>query len=64
MTGTVKGINFNENDKVVIDDKEVDTEYISAKELKFTYKPEYMGKKDVQLTENQVVVSSFRCYRS
>lgn len=55
MTGTVKGINFNENDKVVIDDKEVDTEYISAKELKFTYKPEYMGKKDVQLTENQVV---------
>ena len=56
MTGTVKGVNFNENDKVVIDDKEVDTEYISAKELKFTYKPEYMGKKDVQLTENQVVV--------
>lgn len=60
MTGTVKGINFNENDKVVIDDKEVDTEYISAKELKFTYKPEYMGKKDVQLTENQVVVSSYK----
>lgn len=60
MTGTVKGINFNENDKVVIDDKEVDTEYISAKELKFTYKPEYMGKKDVQLTENQVVVSSHK----
>jgi subtilisin family serine protease len=58
MTGTVKGINFNENDKV--DDKEVDTEYISAKELKFTYKPEYMGKKDVQLTENQVVVSSYK----
>ncbi len=60
MTGTVKGVNFNENDKVVIDDKEVDTEYISAKELKFTYKPEYMGKKDVQLTENQVVVSSYK----
>ena len=60
MTGTVKGINFNENDKVVIDDKEVDTEYISAKELKFTYKPEYMGKKDIQLTENQVVVSSYK----
>lgn len=60
MTGTVRGINFNENDKVVIDDKEVDTEYISAKELKFTYKPEYMGKKDVQLTENQVVVSSYK----
>lgn len=60
MTGTVKGINFNENDKVVIDYKEVDTEYISAKELKFTYKPEYMGKKDVQLTENQVVVSSYK----
>ena len=60
MTGTVKGINFNENDKVVIDDKEVDTEYISAKEFKFTYKPEYMGKKDVQLTENQVVVSSYK----
>lgn len=60
MTGTVKGINFNENDKVVIDDKEVDTVYISAKELKFTYKPEYMGKKDVQLTENQVVVSSYK----
>lgn len=60
ITGTVKGVNFNENDKVVIDDKEVDTEYISAKELKFTYKPEYMGKKDVQLTENQVVVSSYK----
>ena len=60
MTGTVKGVNFNENDKVVIDDKEVDTEYISAKELKFTYKPEYMGKKDVQLTDNQVVVSSYK----
>lgn len=60
MTGTVKGVNFNENDKVVIDDKEVDTEYISAKELKFTYKSEYMGKKDVQLTENQVVVSSYK----
>lgn len=60
MTGTVKGVNFNENDKVVIDDKEVDTEYVSAKELKFTYKPEYMGKKDVQLTENQVVVSSYK----
>ena len=60
MTGTVKSVNFNENDKVVIDDKEVDTEYISAKELKFTYKPEYMGKKDVQLTENQVVVSSYK----
>lgn len=60
ITGTAKGVNFNENDKVVIDDKEVDTEYISAKELKFTYKPEYMGKKDVQLTENQVVVSSYK----
>lgn len=59
MTGTVKGVNFNENDKVS-GDKKVDTEYISAKELKFTYKPEYMGKKDVQLTENQVVVSSYK----
>ena len=60
MTGTVKGVNVYEYDIVVIDDKEVDTEYISAKELKFTYKPEYMGKKDVQLTENQVVVSSYK----
>lgn len=58
MTGIVKGVNFNESDRVVIDDKEVDTEYVSAKELKFTFKPEYMGKKKVELTENQVVVSS------
>ena len=58
MTGIVKGVNFNESDKVVIDDKEVDTEYVSAKELKFTFKPEYMGKKKVELTENQVVVAS------
>ena len=54
----VKGVNFNESDRVVIDDKEVDTEYVSAKELKFTFKPEYMGKKKVELTENQVVVAS------
>lgn len=58
MTGIVKGVNFNESDRVVIDDKEVDTEYVSAKELKFTFKPEYMGKKKVELTENQVVVAS------
>lgn len=58
MTAIVKGVNFNESDKVVIDDKEVDTEYVSAKELKFTFKPEYMGKKKVELTENQVVVAS------
>lgn len=58
MTGIVKGVNFNESDRVVIDDKEVDTEYVSAKELKFTLKPEYMGKKKVELTENQVVVAS------
>lgn len=58
MTGIVKGVNFNESDRVVIDDKEVDTEYVSAKELKFTFKPEYMGKKKVELTENQVVVVS------
>lgn len=58
MTGIVKGVNFNESDRVVIDDKEVDTEYVSAKELKFTFKPEYMGKKKVELTENQVAVAS------
>ena len=58
MTGIVKGVNFNESDRVVIDDKEVDTEYVSAKELKFTFKPEYMGKKKVELTENQVVVAT------
>lgn len=58
MTAIVKGVNFNESDRVVIDDKEVDTEYVSAKELKFTFKPEYMGKKKVELTENQVVVAS------
>lgn len=58
MTSIVKGVNFNESDRVVIDDKEVDTEYVSAKELKFTFKPEYMGKKKVELTENQVVVAS------
>lgn len=58
MTGIVKGVNFNESDRVVIDDKEVDTEYVSAKELKFTFKPEYMGKKKGELTENQVVVAS------
>lgn len=58
MTGIVKGVNFNESDRVVIDDKEVDTEYVSAKELKFTFKSEYMGKKKVELTENQVVVAS------
>lgn len=58
MTGIVKGVNFNESDRVVIDDKEVDTEYVSAKELKFTFKPEYMGTKKVELTENQVVVAS------
>ena len=49
ITGIVKGVNFNESDRVVIDDKEVDTEYVSAKELKFTFKPEYMGKMDFYL---------------
>lgn len=58
VTGTVKGVNLTKECKIRIDGKIIDSEWVSENEMKFTFKPEYMGKKKVMLVENDAIVSS------
>lgn len=55
----VLGVNFDENTKISIDSKLISTTFVSDKEIKGTYIPEYMGKKDVCISQNGDIVSKF-----
>lgn len=59
VSGDIKGVNFEESYQVRIDGEMVATEYVSDKEIRFTANPTFMGKKKVELVQDNAVVSSF-----
>lgn len=54
---TLNGINFTKDLEVYVDGERIDAVTESDKVIRFTYTPEYMGKKKIELRQNGVVVS-------